>query len=213
MPRFITAEQGTPEWHQARLGCLTASRMKDALDYTAKGAEGAKRKQLKLDLMAETFTGQPTPVFVNGAMKWGTETEPEARIAYSSATGNDVEQVGFCLHDSIPYFGCSPDGLVGDDGMVEIKCPASSTMVQWLIYGVIPEDHIPQLITQCAVAGRKWVDFVAFDPRMAEPYRMFIRRFTPTPEQIEEVEAEARKIARDMKEMYAQIQQTIGGGK
>ena len=208
--KWVTAEQGTPEWHAARLGCLTASRMADAQDRTKSGADSSKRRGLKLELLAESLTGMAEQVFVNKAMQWGTDTEPQARGAYALATGNDVELCGFALHDSIPYFGASPDGLIGTDGLLEIKCPNSTTHLETVMGGIIPEKHVPQMLTQLAVTGRSWCDFVSFDPRIKrEEFQLFIRRFSPGPAQIDAVEAEARQIAVELEEMFQKVKEGI----
>lgn len=203
--QWVTAEQYTPEWYQARLGCLTASRMIDALDYLRGGGEGAKRKKLKLDLLTEIFTGQAEPVFVNKAMQWGTDIEPQARDYYSHFTGNDVEECGFALHPTMANFGASPDGLVGADGLLEIKCPLSSSHLQTLISDRVPEQYIPQMITQCVVTGRSWCDFVSFDPRFPPEYQLFLCRFTPSTAQRSQVEAEAGKLLQEVKEIQFSI--------
>ncbi len=168
-------EQRTPEWHAARLGKVTASRVADVIAKTKTGW-GASRANLMADLIVERLTGQPASTFTNAAMEWGTEQEPHARAAYSARTGELVEEVGFVPHPTIDAAGASPDGLVGDDGLVEFKCPNTATHLDTLLAGAVPGKHAAQLQWQMACTGRKWCDFVSFDPRLPEHLRMFVRR-------------------------------------
>lgn len=176
-------KQRTIGWFDARLGHLTASRLNDALDTLAKGGEGAKRKQYRLELISERLTGLQTDFFENAAMKWGTETEPYARSAYEAETGVIVEEVGFIKHPSIEWAGASPDGFV-QDGLIEIKCPTSTTHIQYLIADDVPEQYKNQMMWQMICTNRTWCDFVSYDPRMPEELRLFIKRFTPTNEEL-----------------------------
>ena len=118
-------EQGTPEWHQLRLGKVTASRVADILATTRTGPSASRQNYL-IELALQRSTGNIEPSYTNAAMEWGTQTEPQARVAYEVETGNFVDQVAFIDHTTIANFGCSPDGLIGDDGLIEIKCPNSS---------------------------------------------------------------------------------------
>jgi len=201
---WLEFEQGTPEWAQARTGLLTASRMADALP-AVKGGTTKTREGLKLELLAERFTGKPTEFFVNNAMRWGTDNEPLARQTYMEFTGNHVEQVGLALSTEIEFFGASVDGLVEDPcaglGNLEIKCPTSQTFFKWVIEGVVPEQHKPQMLAQMAVTGRKWCEFVAFDSRFAAEQDLFIRRYTPHPAEIEEVKKSARQFLAEVASM------------
>ena len=199
-------EQRTEQWFADRLGCLTASRLADALDFTAKGAEGAKRKQYRLELIAERLTGQKTEFFENFAMRWGTEKEPEARLEYEFLTDNSVTETGFIKHPLIEWAGASPDGLIGADGAIEIKCPTSTTHLQWMLAGVVPEQHIYQMLWQMACSGRKWCDFVSFDPRMPEGLRLFIRRFEPAKAEIKAIETQAIEFLLTVNAMCAEIE-------
>ncbi|MCP5099120.1 MAG: YqaJ viral recombinase family protein [Chloroflexi bacterium] len=167
--------QGSPEWFQIRCGKLTASRMADATAKTKTGW-GAGRKNLMAQLVAERLTGAVAESYSNAAMQWGTDTEPEARAAYEFYQGVDVVEIGFIDHPTIPMTGCSPDGLVGDDGMVEIKCPNTSTHIDTLLKGSIPSKYIKQMQWQMACAERDWCDFVSYDPRMPEEMKLFVSR-------------------------------------
>src|SRR3990167_876627 len=137
-------EQGSPEWLLARVGKVTASRVSDVVAKTKTGW-GASRANYMAELIAERLTGAPAAQYVNAAMQWGTDTEPQARAAYEFFQDATVEQVGLVPHPTIPMSAASPDGLVGDDGMVEIKCPNTATHVDTLLSPVIPEKYTTQM--------------------------------------------------------------------
>ena len=175
--------QGTEEWLKARLGCLTASRANDAC-----AAETTAAYQNYLwQLVAERETGLAEETYINSDMQRGTEKEPIARAAYEAHTGTFVTQTGFWLHPEIQYFGASPDGLVGDDGLIEIKCPRTSTHLQYRKEGKVPTKYKRQMMCQLLCTGRKWVDFVSFDDRVRESKRLFIVRYTPTEKEMNEM--------------------------
>jgi putative phage-type endonuclease len=168
-------EQGSPEWFAARAGKVTASRVADILAMTKSGPS-ASRQNLLIKLAIERVTGQIEKGFTSEAMEWGVENEAQARVAYEVASGNFVDQVGFIDHPTIANFGASPDGLVGDNGLVEIKCPNSATHWETIKSGKVPSKYLPQVQTQMACTGRDWVDFVSFDPRMPDRSKLFIKR-------------------------------------
>jgi putative phage-type endonuclease len=180
-------EQRSEEWHQHRLGRVTASRIADVMAQTRTGP-GAARKNYMADLVAERLTGERRDSFSNAAMQWGTDTEPQARAAYSFMTDMQVEEVGFIDHPSIEMAGCSPDGLVGDDGMVEIKCPNTATHIDALLTGKIDGKYIKQMQFQMACAGREWCDFVSFDPRLPAEMQLWVRRVPRDAEIVAEIE-------------------------
>jgi hypothetical protein len=121
-------------------------------------------------------------------MQWGTEQEPAARAAYERVTGTSVEETGFVAHDTL-LAGCSPDGLVDWDGLIEIKCPYNSANhIETLLRGM-PDEHIPQVQGQMWITGRQWCDFVSFDPRMPEPLQLHIQRINRDPGFIADLEA------------------------
>ena len=196
--------QGSGAWHNQRCGKATASRTKAIVKRLKNGDDSAERKALKIEILCERLTGDVVDKFVTLAMTRGIEEEPRAKEAYEQKTGRLIKDVGFVDHPSIPFCGASPDGLV-DDGLVEIKCPNSTTHIGWVLAGVVPEEHKPQMILQCACTGRAWVDFVAYDPRMPEPQRLFVRRYTPTAEEIAEVEAEAVKFLQEVEAMFDEL--------
>jgi putative phage-type endonuclease len=172
MPNIV---QGSPEWHALRVGKVTASRVADVLSKIKTG-ESASRKNLRTELVVERLTGKKTEGFTNASMDWGVETEPLARAAYEVATGNLVDQVAFVDHPTIKWFGCSPDGLVGDDGLIEIKCPNSATHLDYLEADKPPNKYLTQMMAQMACTGRKWCDFVSFDPRLPDGLQLLIIR-------------------------------------
>ncbi len=194
-PMWMTSEQQSPQWLKERCGCLTASRMADATAFLKGGKEAEARRKYKIELVAERMTDLMVSRFVTDAMQWGIEQEPYARARYEEITGNLVQPCGFAIHGDIPLFGASPDGLVGDDGLVEIKCPTTSTFVEWVSGGVVPAQHLPQMLAQLAVTGRKYVAFFAYDPRMkVRECRSFLRRFEPSEEDIVKTEEAAKQF-------------------
>lgn len=181
--------QGTPEWEQARCGRVTASRVADIIAKTKTGWGAAKAAYMG-QLLAERLTGQPQDAFVTPAMRWGAECEDQARAAYEYWTDQDVASVGFVAHPQIAMSGASPDGLVGDEGLVEIKCPTTVTHIDVLIGDEIPTKYLPQIQWQLACTGRAWCAFVCFDPRLPESLRIFIRRVHRDDSYISELEAQ-----------------------
>lgn len=167
--------QGSPEWHALRLGKVTASRIADVCTRTKTGF-GAGRKNYMAELVAERLTGARTEGFTNAAMQWGTDQEPEARIAYEFYRDAAVEQTGFVAHPSIADTGASPDGMVGADGLVEIKCPNTATHIETLLGGSLPEKYFLQMQWQLCCTGRQWCDFASYDPRLPEAMRLFVDR-------------------------------------
>ncbi len=168
-------EQGTEEWHAARCGKVTASRIADVCARTKSGW-GASRANYMAQLIAERLTGTVAESFTSKAMEWGTDTEAEARNAYAFIHSVDVELVGFVDHPIIGSSGASPDGLVGNSGLVEIKCPNTATHIDTLLSGKIPGKYVKQMLGQTACTDRQWCDFVSYDPRMPEHMRMFVQR-------------------------------------
>lgn len=182
--------QGSPEWFAARLGRVTASRVADVVAKTKTGW-GASRANYMAQLIAERLTGEVAESYTNAAMQWGTDMEPEARTAYELRKDVDVAQIGFVQHPTIIMAGASPDGLVGDDGLVEIKCPNTATHIDTLLgNGIIPSKYVTQMQWQMACTGRKWTDFASFDPRMPESMRLYILRVPRDDKHIASLEAD-----------------------
>jgi len=168
-------EQRSPEWFAHRLGRVTASRIADVMAQTKSGP-GAARKNYLADLVAERLTGTAREGFTNAAMQWGTETEPQARAAYEFMRDAEVAEVGFIDHHTLDMAGCSPDGMVGDDGMVEIKCPNTATHIETLRTEKIDGKYMKQMQFQMDCACRDWCDFVSFDPRLPAEMQLFVKR-------------------------------------
>lgn len=171
----MTQEQGSAEWFQVRLGKVTASRVSDVIAKTKSGWS-ASRANYMAQLVAERLTGQPQDSYTNAAMQWGIDTEPQARMAYEFRTDATVTPAWFIEHPTIPMSGASPDGLIGDVGLVEIKCPNTATHIETLLGQSIPDKYEAQMQWQMACTGAKWCDFVSFDPRLPEKMRLFVSR-------------------------------------
>jgi putative phage-type endonuclease len=182
-------EQGSADWHAERLGKATASKIADIIARTKTGPS-AQRINYAAQLIAERLTGTPTETFSSAAMSWGTEKEPEAREAYEYQAGVFVEQVGFVPHPRIAMSGASPDGLVGADGLLEIKCPNTATHLETLTGQAIPAKYQTQMLWQMACTGRAWCDFASFDPRMPPHLRLFVQRLARDDARIAELETE-----------------------
>lgn len=185
--------QGSAEWLAMRAGKVTASRVADVIARTKTGW-GASRANYMAELICERLTGQPAPSFTNAAMQWGTEKEPEARAAYEFRFNCDVEQIGFVPHPTIAMSGASPDGLVGDDGLIEIKCPNSATHIETLLSGSVPAKYITQMQFQMACTGRAWCDFVSYDPRLPPAMQLWTDRVHRDINAIEDMEGLIRSF-------------------
>jgi putative phage-type endonuclease len=203
-------EQGTPEWFAQRLGKVTASRVADIIAKTKTGV-AASRGNYLAQLVAERLTGQAADSFKSGAMQHGTETEPMARMAYETETGQMVTEVAMIQHPKIEMAGASPDGLVGEDGLVEIKCPNTSTHIATLMADKAPSGYMAQMQWQMACTGRAWVDFVSFDPRMPEDMQLFIKRVPRDEKLIAEYEAEVIKFLAEVQETVEKLIQLRRG--
>lgn len=182
-------EQGGEEWIAARLGKVTASRIADMLARTKSGWS-TSRANYAAELVTERLTGIQTDSFKSAAMQWGTDVEPVAKVAYEFVRDAAVEPVGFIDHATIPMAGASPDGLVSDDGLVEVKCPLTATHIATLLDGKVPSRYVLQMQWQMACTGRAWCDFVSFDPRLPEEMRLFVHRVPRDDAKIAEVENE-----------------------
>jgi len=168
-------DQGSEEWFTIRIGKVTASRVADVIAKTKTGYS-ASRDNYMAQLICERLTGLKGESFTNAAMQHGTDTEPLARAAYEALQDVLVDEVGFVPHPTIEMAGASPDGLVGDDGLLEIKCPNTATHIETLISKVVPSKYNTQMQFQMACTGRKWCDFVSFDNRLPEMFQLFVTR-------------------------------------
>lgn len=194
-------EQRSPEWFQARLGKVTASRLADVCARTKTGW-GAGRKNYMAELVAERLTGARQEGFTNAAMQWGTDMEPEARIAYEFYRDATVVETGFIPHPSIAETGASPDGLVRDDGLVEIKCPNTATHLETLLGSEIPQKYFYQIQWQLACTGRAWCDFCSFDPRLPESMRLHVER-------VKREDTVIAALEKDVAEFLAELRETV----
>jgi len=198
-------EQRSEEWFLERLGCATASRISDIVAKTKTGYS-ASRANYMAQLIVETLTGKPQESYTNAAMQWGTETEPQARASYSFFTGHDVQEVGFVRHPTIEKSGASPDGLVGDDGLLEIKCPNTATHIDFLLGGTIDKKYLLQMQWQMICTGRKWCDFVSFDPRLPIDLQMKVVRVVIfAKSEIESIEEEVKDFLFELEEKIEKL--------
>ena len=186
-------EQGTEEWLKIRLGKVTASGVADVLAKTKTGVSASRGNYL-IKLAIQRVTGVVEESFTNDAMQWGKDHEDQARVAYEVASGNFVDQVAFVDHPTIKWFGASPDGLINQDGLVEIKCPNSATHWSYIKDDGPPTKYYIQMQAQMACTGRSWCDFVSYDPRMPERSQLFIKRVMREDAYIAEMEAEVKKF-------------------
>ena len=181
--------QRSPEWFAARCGSLGASQLADALAKTKSGW-GASRANLRAKLVVERLTGQQEESFTSAAMQWGVDKEEEARIAYSFLTGRNVVEVGLYKHPTIIGSHASPDGLVDDDGCLEIKCPNSATHIETLKSNQVAHKYLLQMQWQMVCADRQWCDFVSFDPRMPDHLTLYVQRIERDNDMLAILEAE-----------------------
>lgn len=197
-----TADQRTADWYAARIGKATASRFRDATAYLRSGDPAQAQRDYCTELVVERLTQQPAQRYATAAMQWGTEQEPAARAAYERVTGTSVEETGFVAHDTL-LAGCSPDGLVDWDGLIEIKCPFNSAVhIETLLRGM-PDEHIPQVQGQMWITGRQWCDFVSYDPRMPAELQLHVQRIQRDPSVIADLE---RRVSSFLQEVGTQVE-------
>lgn len=201
--------QGTDQWHIDRLGKVTASRVADVMAKTKSGYS-ASRKNYMAELVAERLTGTWEEGFISGPMKWGTETEPLARAEYEIREGVEVDEVGFIDSPDIPMFGGSPDGLVGETGGLEIKCPNTATHIETLLAGVVDRKYIIQVQSLMAVTGRAWWDFVSFDPRLPAELSYWQTRIMRDNAFIAEIENEVRGFLAELDDLEKKLRGMMG---
>jgi putative phage-type endonuclease len=203
-------EQRTEEWFSARLGKVTASSLYKVLAKTKTGY-GADRGNYMTQLVLERVTGSKAESYTNASMQWGIDQEPFARAAYEASRGVMVDEVGFIPHPSIEAAGASPDGLVGDDGMVEIKCPDSKTALEcWLSDTPVEGKYFAQMQWQMRCADRSWCDYVVFDPRMPTKAQLFVTRVHRDDEWLSVTEGEVVKFLAEVDAKVAALKKIIG---
>lgn len=183
--------QRSDDWHSERCGKVTASRIKD---LNAKPTKGKALNALGLTILAERLTGVQKEFFTNAAMQWGIDNEPHAITAYENQTGNFVVGTGLIDHPFIEMFGASPDGLVGEDGQIEVKCPDTTTHLNTLLTKQVPDEHIPQIASQLSCTRREWCDFISYDPRLPEALQLIIIRVSAKDLGVEAIENDVRKF-------------------
>jgi putative phage-type endonuclease len=203
-------DQGSDEWLQARLGNATASRIAAVTAKAKSGGWYATRDNYMAELVVERLTGVPYPSYVSQSMQWGIDTEPEARAQYEFLAEVDVVLVGFVDHPTIAMSGASPDGLVGFDGLVEIKCPDTATHIRTLDGAAIDAAYITQMQWQMACTGRQWCDWVSYDPRMPDYARIFIKRIHRDNSQIHDLEQAVEVFLREVQDKSARIRALEG---
>lgn len=196
---IIDHPQGSEEWLASRSGIATASRFADVM-AVIKSGEAASRRNYRAKLVVERLTGKPVKGFVTKAMEQGTEREPLARVAYEAETGNSVSEVGLCRHDTLEC-GASPDGLIGDKGGLEIKCPELATHLEYLRLKTVPAEYFWQVQGGLWITGREWWDFVSFNPDFPENLQLAVRRVQRDEDAIKRLSAE---VARFMDEVRAE---------
>lgn len=201
---MFEAEQRTDAWFSERAGKVTASRIADVMAKTKTGY-GTGRANYMADLVAERLTGLPKQGFSNAAMQHGIDTEPQARAMYELEHGVTVIEVGFIPHPTLADTGASPDGLVGDNGLVEIKCPNTATHIETLRGAEIDRKYLLQMHWQMICTGREWCDFASFDPRMPLEMQLYVRRVERDAELCEEITAEVTKFLAELNETVADL--------
>jgi putative phage-type endonuclease len=191
--KIIDCEQGSEQWFAARLGKVSASRIAD-LTAKTKSGYSTSRANYAAELIAERLTGVKAEKYTNGAMQWGTEQEGPARTMYEFMSDVSVTEVGLVIHPTIDAACASPDGLVGDDGLIEIKCPLTATHLDTLLGAGIDLKYMKQMQWQMACTGRSWCDFASFDPRLPADMQLHVSRVNRDPIIIADLEKEVRSF-------------------
>lgn len=194
--------QRSDDWYAERCGKVTASRVKD---LNAKPSKGKALNALGLTILAERLTGVQKETPTNFYMQWGIDNEPHAIAAYENETGFFVNGTGLIDHPFIEMFGASPDGLVGENGQIEVKCPDTTTHLNTLLTKEVPEEHIPQITSQLACTRRQWCDFVSYDPRLEPELQIIIIRVFAKDLNIEGLERDVRAFNRAIEEAKASL--------
>ena len=204
-------DQRSEDWFNARLGKVTASKVKDVMSKLKSGEPSASRTNYMMQLLCERLTGRREEGFTSAAMQRGNDLEPVARSAYEVDQGVMVIEASLVLHPVIDGFGASPDGLVGERGLMEIKCPNTATHIATLRSGKHDTDYDWQMLAQMACTGREWVDFVSFDDRLPDELQYFCARFHRDDKRIEAMEAEVTKFLGELAELEADMRRRMGG--
>lgn len=197
--------QGSADWFRQRVGKCTASRFAEATQFLKKGGEGAKRYNYRMELVVERLTGEPSEHYVSKYMEWGSEQEGAARMAYEARSGCLVVVPGFIDHPTIAMCGGSPDGLIDDDGLLEMKAPTSVTHLETILAAEC--EHLPQIQGNLWVTGRKWADFVSYDPRMPKHLQLHVQRIARDEEYIAKLAADVRDFLGTVQEVLDQLKE------
>ena len=208
----IALVQGTDEWRAARAGSLGASTLHEVVAKTKTGWSTSRANRMA-SLLIERLTGVPQDTYVNAAMQHGIDTEPEARAAYSFRTDAEVDEVGLLPHPNIARTHASPDGLVGSEGLVEIKCGQPATHLDYLLGGSIPGKYLIQMQWQLRCADRGWCDFVSYSPHFPERMRLFVQRVQRDDRHIAELESAVRDFLSELDAKLAQLTTLYGERK
>lgn len=198
MAIYTDIQQGSDEWLALRAGKITASRIADVMAKGRGGNPSASRENYAAELIAERLTGTPYPRYRSAEMQWGTDHEDEARLAYQFQTGNTVDQVAFVDHPRIENAGASPDGLIGDDGGIEIKCPNTATHLKTIDTETVAGKYLWQMQWVMACADRQWMDYISYDPRLPGSLSMMVIRVYRDEDAIEQAEEAVRELDREI---------------
>ena len=215
MPKVFDCEQhdaeGNPtrEWIEARLGRITASRFGDIMAYSkAKGKEGVElicRMDYRMELIAERLTGQFARHYVTPEMQWGAQMEDRARGVYETKYEVLVQPVGFCLHPTMDFSGASPDGWVGENKIIEIKCPTTARYLDWRKTREVPQEYIDQILWNMVCGERTEADFIGYDPRLPENLQLLVIPVQYDEKRVAELEAEVRKMEAEIQAEIASL--------
>lgn len=200
----INVIQGSDEWKLAKLGYVSASSIADVM-AKVKSGEAITRRKYKVRLVAERLTGKIGESYTNPSMEHGVITEPLAKVAYEVKTSSFIDNTGFWKHPTIKWVGCSPDGLVGKTGLVECKCPNTTTHIDYLFENKVPTEYYKQIQCQLWVMQREWVDFISFDDRLPEKKQLFIKRAYRDEELIKEMEKEVIIFLDEVEQMMEKL--------
>ena len=202
---FENIEQQTPEWYEVKIGKVGASRLSDVMAEGKNGKPSATRANYMYELLTARLTGEYQQTYQSPEMLRGIELESEARRKYEIVTFNEVKKIGWIPHPEIDMCGCSPDGLVDDDGLIEIKCPNTKTHLETVLHGKIARSYMLQMQWQMECSGREWCDFVSYDPRLPENIQMCIIRVDKKQEVIDSIKTAVQAFLSELAELENKI--------
>jgi putative phage-type endonuclease len=202
---LLNIEQGSPEWVQARCGSVGASIVADVMSKGKDGKESTGYANLRARIVAERLTGCVIEGYTNTFMERGNVDEGSAREVYEFVTGNAVEQVGLIRHPAIPFFHASPDGLIGEDGILELKRKIPALHIDYLLKKRVPPEYIKQMTAQLSCSGRSYVEFASYCPELSEEYQFFTIRMYRDEEAIKAMEAAVIAFNESVERMIADL--------